>query len=40
VFSDKNVFTEALRESGWLSELEYSLYHAWFAPIIQVNSFS
>lgn len=37
VFSDRNVFTEALYDNGWLSDLEYSLYHAWFDPFIQVS---
>jgi hypothetical protein len=36
VFSDRKVFTESLFENGWLTELELSLYHAWFTPMIQV----
>lgn len=37
VFSDRNVFTEALYDNSWLSDLEYSLYHAWFDPFIEVT---
>ena len=37
VCSDRNVFTEVLYEKGWLSELEYSLYEAWYWPTIEVG---
>ncbi|OUS42048.1 P-loop containing nucleoside triphosphate hydrolase protein [Ostreococcus tauri] len=37
VCSDRNVFTEALYENGWLSELEYSLYQAWYWPIMKTS---
>ena len=40
VCSDRNVFTEVLREKGWLSELEYSLYESWYWPTIQVTNFN
>jgi len=36
VFSDRNVFAEALYERGWLSDLDFSLYHAWYAPMLKV----
>mmetsp|Transcript_2561 Transcript_2561/g.8297 ORF Transcript_2561/g.8297 Transcript_2561/m.8297 type:complete len:277 (+) Transcript_2561:316-1146(+) len=35
VFSDKNVFTAALYENGWLSDLDLSLYHAWYSPMLK-----
>jgi deoxyadenosine/deoxycytidine kinase len=36
VLSDRNVFTESLLDNGWLTELEYGLYEAWFDPMIKV----
>lgn len=38
VLSDKNVFTEALHENGWLSDLEMSLYHSWYSPMLKVRT--
>lgn len=35
VLSDRNVFTESLLDNGWLTELEYGLYEAWFDPMIK-----
>ena len=40
VFSDKNVFTAALYENGWLSDLELSLYHAWYSPMLKVGLYN
>ena len=35
VLSDRNVFLDLL-DNGWLTELEYGLYEAWFDPMIKV----
>ena len=34
VFSDRMIFVESVHESGWMSDLELSLFNAWYDPMV------
>lgn len=35
VFSDRMVFVRAVRESGWMGDVELAVYDSWFNPILE-----
>jgi len=37
VFSDRMVFVRAVRESGWMGDVELAVYDSWFGPILDSN---
>jgi deoxyadenosine/deoxycytidine kinase len=37
VFSDRMVFVRAVRESGWMGDVELAVYDSWFGPILETN---
>eukprot|EP00879_Flechtneria_rotunda_P004595 GHRR01004851.1.p1 GENE.GHRR01004851.1~~GHRR01004851.1.p1 ORF type:complete len:580 (+),score=187.65 GHRR01004851.1:155-1894(+) len=37
VFSDRMVFVRAVRESGWMGDVELAVYDSWFNPILETN---
>ena len=37
VFSDRMVFVRAVRESGWMGDVELVVYDSWFGPILDTN---
>lgn len=37
VFSDRMVFVRAVRESGWMGDVELAVYDSWFTPILESN---
>lgn len=37
VFSDKMVFVESVHEKGWMSDMELSLFNAWYDPFVKVS---
>jgi hypothetical protein len=37
VFSDRMVFVRAVKESGWMGDVELAVYDSWFGPILDSN---
>jgi len=37
VFSDRMVFVRAVRESGWMGDVELAVSDSWFGPILDSN---
>lgn len=37
VFSDRMVFVRAVKESGWMGDVELAVYDSWFDPILDTN---
>lgn len=37
VFSDRMVFVRAVRESGWMGDVELAVYDSWFDPILDTT---
>merc|ERR1711959_55553 len=35
VFTDRNVFVSSLKDNGYLTDMEESLYYEWFDPVLQ-----
>lgn len=37
VFSDRMVFVRAVKESGWMGDVELAVYDSWFGPILDTS---